>query len=92
MKDMDKDVREMIKAGFIESSVSEYASSPVVARHPDGSVRYCLDFRKRNAKTGFEAEPVPNQDMILKGMGGDNKFSKSYIANGAISVIPELYL
>ena len=50
-KEMDKEVSEMMKADIIESSVSEYASSPVVVRKPDGSVRYCIDFRKLNAKT-----------------------------------------
>ena len=36
-KEMDKEVGEMIKADIIiiESSVSEYASSPVVVRKPD---------------------------------------------------------
>ena len=42
-KEMDKEVSEMMKADIIESSVSEYASSPVVLRKPDGSVRYCID-------------------------------------------------
>ena len=37
-KEMDKEVTEMMKADIIESSVSEYASSPVVVRKPDGSV------------------------------------------------------
>ena len=38
-KEIDKEVRELMKAGIIESSVSEYASSQVVVRKPDGSVR-----------------------------------------------------
>ena len=71
-KEMYKEVTEMLKADIIESSVSEYASSPVVVRKPDGSVRYCIDFRKLNAKTVFDAEPVPNQEVILNRMGGDN--------------------
>ena len=53
---MDKEVTEMTKADTIESSVSEYASSPVVVRTPDGSVRYWIAFRKLNAKTEFDAD------------------------------------
>ena len=34
-KEMDKEVSEMMKTGIIESSVSEYASSPIVVRKPD---------------------------------------------------------
>ena len=81
-KEMDKEVSEMMKADIIESSVSEYASSPVVVRKPDGSVRYCIDFRKLNAKTVFDAEPVPKQEVILNRMGGDNFISRLDLTNG----------
>ena len=81
-KEMDKEVSEMMKADIIESSVSEYASSPVVVRKPDGSVRYCIDFRKLNAKTVFDAEPVPNQEVILNRMGGDNFISRLDLTKG----------
>ena len=81
-KEMDKEVTEMMKADIIESSVSEYASSPVVVRKPDGSVRYCIDFRKLNAKTVLDAEPVPNQDVILNRMGGDNFISRLDLTKG----------
>ena len=81
-KEMDKEVSEMMKADIIESSVSEYASSPVVVRKPDGSVRYCIDFRKLNAKTVFDAEPVPNQEVNLNRMGGDNFISRLDLTKG----------
>ena len=81
-KEMDKEVSEMMKADIIESSVFEYASSPVVVRKPDGSVRYCIDFRKLNAKTVFDAEPVPNQEVILNRMGGDNFISRLDLTKG----------
>ena len=82
-KEMDKEVSEMRKADIIESSVSEYASSPVVVvRKPDGSVGYCLDFRKLNAKTVFDAEPVPNQEVILNRMGADNLISRIDLTKG----------
>ena len=81
-KETDKEVTEMMKADIIESSVSEYASSPVVVRKPDGSVRYCIDFRKLNAKTVFDAEPVPNQEVILNRMGGDNFISRLDLTKG----------
>ena len=64
-KEMHKEVSDMIKADIIDSSVSEYASSPVVVRKQDGSVRYCIYFRKLNAKTVLDAEPVLNQEVIV---------------------------
>ena len=67
-KKMDKEVSEMLKADIIEPSISEYASSPVVMGKPDGLVRYCIDFRRLNAKTVVDAEPIPNQEVILNKM------------------------
>ena len=75
-KEMDKEVTEILKTDIIESSFSEYASSPVVVRKPDRSVRYCIDFRKLNAKTVFDAEPMLNHEVILNRMGGDNFISR----------------
>ena len=75
-KEMDKEVSEMLKADIIEPSISEYASSPVVVRKPDGSVRYCIDFRRLNVKTVVDAEPIPNQEVILNKMGDDNFISR----------------
>ena len=88
-KEMDKEVSEMMKADIIESSVSEYASSPVVVRKPDRSFRYCIDFRKPNAKTVFDTEPVPNQEMILNRMGGDNFISCLDLTKGFLQVPKE---
>ena len=81
-KEMDTEVSEIMKADIIESSVSKYAISSVVVRKPDGSVRYCIDFRKLNAKTVFDAEPVPNQQVILNRMGGDNFISRLDLTKG----------
>ena len=75
-KEMDIEVSEMLKADIIEPSISEYASSPVVVRKPDVSVRYCIDFRRLNAKTVVDAEPIPNQEVILNKMGDDNFISR----------------
>ena len=85
-KEMDKEVSEIMKADIIESSVSEYASSPVVVSKPDGSVRYCIDFRKLNAKTVFDAERVPNQEVIPNRMGGDNFISRLDLTKGFCQV------
>ena len=43
----------MLKAHIIEPFISEYANYPVVVRKPVGSVRYCIDFRRLNAKKMF---------------------------------------
>ena len=72
----------MLKADIIESSTSEYASSPVVVRKTDGSVRYCVDFRKLNAKTVFHADPIPNQEVLINKLGSDAFISRIDLTKG----------
>ena len=55
---MDSDIKEMLELGVIEKSVSPYSSPVVLVPKKDGSVRFCIDFRKLNKVTEFDAEPM----------------------------------
>ena len=68
-EERNDEVRTMLKMGVIESSQSSYSSFPVVLRKPDGSCRYAIDFRRLNAKTVFDAEPILNQEVIRGKLG-----------------------
>ena len=81
-QEMNKEVGDMLKADIIESSTSEYASSPVVVRKTDGSVRYCVDFRKLNAKTVFHADLIPNQEVLINKLGSDAFISRIDLTKG----------
>ena len=56
------EIKKMIEKEIIEPSKSPYASSIVVAKKADGSKKICIDFRKRNKVTVFDAEPMPDPD------------------------------
>ena len=68
-EERNDEVRTMLKMGVIEPSQSSYSSPPVVLRKPDGSCRYAIDFRRLNANTVFDAEPIPHQEVILGKLG-----------------------
>ena len=44
-------LKKMLNASVIQESVSEWASSPVLIRKRDGSVRWCIDYRALNDVT-----------------------------------------
>lgn len=44
-------IREMLDAGVIRESNSNYSSNVVLSRKSDGSLRFCLDMRMLNSKT-----------------------------------------
>ena len=81
-EEMDKEVTMMRKMDIIEPSTSQYASPPVVVRKPDGSCRYCIDFRRLNSKTVVDAEPIPNQENILNRLGKAKYISKLDLSKG----------
>ncbi len=54
---LDECVHEMLTAGVIESSVSDYCSPAVLVAKTDGSVRFCTDYRRLHPVTKDKAAP-----------------------------------
>ena len=67
-KDVVAELQELLKAGIIEESTSEWAS-PLVIVKKDGTNRICVDYRKLNAATKFDAYPMPRVDEMLDEIG-----------------------
>ena len=60
-----KVLENMLEMGVIQPSCSEWAAAPVLVRKKDGSVRYCIDYRKLNNKTVKDAFPIPLIDECI---------------------------
>lgn len=65
----NKEVQEMLKLGVIEPSFSPLRSHLVVVPKPDDTIRCCIDFRKLNAVSKFDAYPMPRIDDLLEKLG-----------------------
>ena len=70
-----KNVREMIEANVIEPAQSEWASPIVFAPKKDGTLRFCVDYRKLNAATIADTYPLPRIDDCLDSLGDATIFT-----------------
>ena len=75
-------LQKMLDAGVIQPSDSDWASAPVLVRKKDGSVRYCIDFRRLNSLTVRDAFPLPLIDECLDTLAGTEFFSTLDMASG----------
>lgn len=81
-EELDKDVRRMIDMGVVEPSTSPYSTPLIVVKSKNKSNRYCLDFRKINKQTIFDAEPMPSQESIMTKLSKSRHFSKLDLSKG----------
>ena len=72
----------MLEADVIEKSNSPYSSPVVLVKKPDRAIRFCVDYRKQNRITVFDAEPMPSTNDIYAKLAGDKYFSKIDLSEG----------
>ncbi len=86
-KEEEKHLKSMLEAGVIEESVSDWCAAPVLIRKKDGTVRYCLDYRKLNAKTVKDAFPLPLIEECMDTLSGNIFFSTLDMAAGYWQIV-----
>ena len=64
-----EEVKTMLKLQVIEESYSPWSSPIVIVPKPDGSLRFCNDFRKLNEISAFDAYPMPRVDELIERLG-----------------------
>ena len=76
------EIRDMLSLGVIERSNSSYASPVVMVRKKDGSVRFCIHFRKLNRIIVFDPEPMPNPEHLFAELHDSMFFTKIDMTKG----------
>ena len=64
------EVKEMLEAGIIEPSTSDWCAPIVPVKKKDGTLRLCVDYRRLNAVSESDAYPMPRVDDLIDRLGG----------------------
>ena len=75
-------ITEMLQAGVIRESDSNYSSNVVLVRKTDGSLRFCIDMRVLNSKTRKDCYMLPRFDDVIDSLSGAKFFSKLDLRSG----------
>ena len=75
-------LKEMLACGVIRESSSPWASNVVLVRKKDGSLRFCLDFRRLNKRTVRDAYALPRIEDTLDALNGSCWFSTLDLKSG----------
>ena len=81
-KEVKQHIKEMLDADAIRPSESPFSSNVVLVRKKDGSLRFCIDFRKLNARTVRDAYALPRIDDTIDTLLGAKYFSKLDLRSG----------
>lgn len=66
---IETEVQDMLRLGVIEPSRSPWSSPIVMVPKPDGTLRFCNDFRRLNEVSEFDGYPMPRVDELLDRLG-----------------------
>ncbi len=66
---IEEEVQQMLKLVVIEPSRSPWSSPIVMVPKPDGTLRFCNDFRRLNEVSEFNGYPMPRVDELLDRLG-----------------------
>ena len=70
-----KHIQEMLDGSAIQPSQLPWCNAIVLVRKKDGSLQFCIDFHRLNARTKKDAYPLPCMQETMESMVGTRHFS-----------------
>ncbi|XP_076383753.1 uncharacterized protein LOC143261038 [Megalopta genalis] len=80
--EVDELLSKMERQGVIEKSQSPWSSPVVLFKKKDGSIRFCVDYRRLNNITKKDSYPLPRIEDTLDALDGSCWFSAIDLQSG----------
>ncbi|KAL7291780.1 hypothetical protein TKK_0014563 [Trichogramma kaykai] len=80
--DIEQQVQQMLAEGVIEPSHSPYNSPIVIAKKKDGTLRFCVDYRRLNEVTMDETQQIPRISDAPKDLSDAKVFTMLDLKSG----------
>ncbi|UYV68116.1 hypothetical protein LAZ67_5003095 [Cordylochernes scorpioides] len=81
-KSFPSEVEKMMETKIIRPSSSPWASPVILVRKKDGSLRFCVDYRRLNKITKKDVYPLPRIDDALDTLSGSRYFPTMDMRSG----------
>ena len=87
--ELEANLSSMLEKGVAELGQSPWASPVVLVRKKDGSIRFCVEYRRLNAVTQFDAYPLPKIDETFEALSGSRYFTTLDLPSSYWQVVTE---
>ena len=82
LEKVNAEIQFMLDNDIIEPSQSSWSSPIVMVPKPDGSMRFCIDYRKVNAVTKTDSYPIPRLEDCIDRVGNSAFVTKIDLLKG----------
>lgn len=93
---LEQSIQTQLDAGIVELALTEWDSSGILAPKRDGTMRFCVDFRRLNAAKTADNYPVPRMEDCIESFRDAKIFSMcrgdTVSCRSRTSVIVHLYV
>lgn len=79
---MESEINYMLENNLAKSSFSDWASPCLLVGKPDGTQRFCTDYRRVNALSKPDSFPLPRIEDCVDQVGSANFVSKFDLLKG----------
>ena len=86
LEEVWENLQDMLDGGAIRPSKSPWCNAIVLVRKKDGTLRFCIDLRRLNARTKKDLFPLPCMQETMESMVGARFFSSMDLKSGFLQV------